>query len=114
ADIHLNKCFREAHTELETAIKEVEITQLGISDSHVDHGLLLFRNPTQTRIYSYSLRMIMRPGNTDVYKDVKTVFLDEVNTGILTNFNDLKWNIIKNSPKDLGTNAFLVESNTPV
>ena len=114
ADIHLNKCFKQAHLELETALKEIEITQLGISDSHEDHGLLLFRNHNQTRIYSYNLRMIMRPGNTDLYKDVKTIFLDEVSTGMLTNFNDLKWNIIRNSTRDLGTNAFLVESNTDV
>lgn len=114
ADLHLNKCFKQAHLELETALKEIEITQLGISDSHEDHGLLLFKNQNQTRIYSYNLRMIMRPGNTDVYKDVKTIFLDEVHTGILTNFNDLKWNIIRNSTRELGTNAFLVESNTPV
>lgn len=114
ADVHLNQCFKDAHRELETAVKEVEITQLGISDSHEDHGLLLFRNTNQTRIYSYNLRLIMRPGNTDVYKDVKTIFLDEVKTGMLTNFNTLKWDIIRSSTRDLGTNAFLVESNTPI
>src|SRR5690606_782052 len=88
ADIHLNNCFKEAHSELERATREIEITRLGLSDSHEDHGLLLFKNLNQTRIYSYSLRMILRPGNTDLYKDVKTVFLDEVTTGMLTNFND--------------------------
>jgi len=114
ADIHLNNCFKEAHSELERATREIEITRLGLSDSHEDHGLLLFKNLNQTRIYSYSLRMILRPGNTDLYKDVKTVFLDEVTTGMLTNFNDLKWDIIRNSRRVLGTNAFLVESNTHI
>jgi hypothetical protein len=114
ADIHLNNCFNQAHSELERVTDEMEITQLGISDSHEDHGLLFFKNLNQTRVYSYNVRMIMRPGNTDLYKDVKTVFLDEISTGMLTNFNDLKWNIIKNSTRDLGTNAFLVESNTHI
>lgn len=114
ADIHLNNCFNQAHSELERVTDEMEITQLGISDLHEDHGLLFFKNLNQTRVYSYNVRMIMRPGNTDLYKDVKTVFLDEISTGMLTNFNDLKWNIIKNLTRDLGTNAFLVESNTHI
>ncbi len=111
ANKHFNKCFDHANAELAAAIKDVEITQLGINQSSAHHGLLFFRKPNKIRVYSYSLRMIMRPGR-DGYKDVKTEYLKELTTGMFTNFNDVKWNVIRDGGMNLGTNSYLIETNT--
>lgn len=105
-------CFNQANSAYEEARKEIEINQLGIFGSNANQGILLFRHPNQTRVYSYSLRMVMRPGPEDIYKDVKTAYLENLSTGPFTNFNTVKNDILKKSGFNIGTNAYLIETNT--
>lgn len=108
---HFDSNFKYASVELAAAAKEIEIQQLGVSDLNLDRGILLFRRPTFTRIYSYNLRLVQRPGAIDEYKDLKTNYVQDVSTGIFTNFNEVKWKALKSSGSNSGSNAFLIETN---
>lgn len=108
----MQNCYIQATNSYEEARKEIEISPLGILGSNTNQGILLFRRPNQTRVYSYSVRMVMRPGPGDVYKDVKTTYLDDLSTGPFTNFNTVKSTILKTSAFHIGTNAYLIETNT--
>ena len=114
AEAHLKTCYHHAHSEFETAKKEIQITPIGITGPNPSQGLILFRNLKQTRIYSYSLRLVVRPNETDKYKDLKTNYIKAITTGILPDFHQIKWNIIRNASMDLGTNAYLVDCNQDI
>lgn len=111
---HLETCYTHAHSEFENARREIQITPIGINYPNPSHGLLLFRNLRQMRIYSYSLRMVVRPDGTDKYKDLKTNYLKAITTGILPDYHQIKWNIIKSAPMNVGTNAYLVDCNLEI
>lgn len=108
---HFDSSLKFASTELASLAKEIEIQQLGVSDLNLDRGILLFRRPSFTRVYNYTMRLIQRPGVAHVYKDLKTNYVQDVSTGIFTNFNEVKWNVLRTVSKDSGSNAFLIETN---
>ncbi len=108
----MQNCYTRATSSYEAARKEIEINPLGLLGTNTNQGILFFRRPDKTRVYSYSVRMVMRPGPGDVYKDVKTTYLDALSTGPFTNFNNIKSNIIKTSAFDIGTTAYLIDTNT--
>ncbi len=108
---HFDSSLKYASNELASLTKEIEIQQLGVSDLNLNRGILLFRRPTFTRVYNYTLRLIRRPGVAHAYKDLKTNYIQDVSTGSFTNFNEIKWNILRAVGKDSGSNAFLIETN---
>lgn len=112
ADTHLAKTYENGIANLEKMAEEVQITPLGIVTATKSEGFLLFRKVQSTRIYTYSLRLVRRASASQEFMDVKTRYIQEVSTGLLTNFNELKWQLIKTSGADAALNAFLVESNT--
>ncbi len=112
ASMHFNSLYKETLTGLEKTAGQVQISPLGIITSTVSEGILLFRKIRSTRIYTYQIRLVRRPAQEESYRDVQTRFLDEISTGMFTNFNEIKWGIMKATQKVTGTNAFLIESNT--
>lgn len=108
---HFDSSLKNASTELAALSKEIEIQQLGVSDLNLDRGLLFFRRPTFTRVYSYTLRLVQRPGLVYAHKDLKTNYVQDVSTSAFTNFNEVKWNVLKTTGHRLGSNAFLIETN---
>lgn len=114
AEAQLKTCYSHAFTEFQNAKKEIQISPIGITGPNPSNGLILFRNLTQMRIYSYSLRMVMRPDGTDNYKDLKTNYLKDITTGILPDFHQIKWSVIRNASLDIGTNAYLVDCNQDI
>lgn len=111
AQNHFDSTLKYASIELANLSKEIEIQQLGLSDLNLERGILLFRRPTFTRIYNYTLRAVQRPGNIQVHKDLKTNYVQDVSTGAFTNFNEIKWNILKSTGNMSGSNAFLIQAN---
>lgn len=103
--------LNQAHSELNTIEKELEIRPLGLSDLTMTKGLLFFRQPNATRVYTYQTRIIRRPGKHHSYKDLKTSYVQTRSTGMFTNFREVKWDIIKAKSLDKRSNAFLIESN---
>lgn len=108
---HFDSSLKHASTELAILSKEIEIQQLGVSDLNLNRGILLFRRPTFTRVYSYTLRMVQRPGLVHAYKDLKTNYVQDVSTNAFTNFNEVKWDMLKTTGNRSGSNAFLIETN---
>lgn len=111
AQKHFKLNLSEAEAALDSAKKEVEIQQLGISDISMDQGILFFRQPGCTRIYNYRLRMVCRPGTFNAYKDVKTSYVQSVSTGLFTNFTELKCQVLRQMKNTKRSNAFLIESH---
>jgi hypothetical protein len=112
AHTHLAETYDGGIADLDKMAEEVQITPLGIVTATKSEGFLLFRKTLSTRIYAYNLRLVRRASVSQAFMDVKTSYLQEVRTGLLTNFNELKWQLIKTSGVDAALNAFLVESNT--
>lgn len=108
---HFNANLTNASAELASLSKEIDIQQLGVSDIHLDRGILLFRRPTYTRAYNYMLRLVQRPGTINTYKDLKTCYIKDISTSAYTNFNEVKWNVLKAAGENSGSNAFLIETN---
>jgi len=112
AIVHLSHHYRDGLQNLDELRTQVQISPLGIFTGFQDSGFLFFRKTTSTRIYSYHLRIIRRSVADEVYKDVQTTFIDEISTGMFTNFNDLKWDLIRSTRKPEITRAYLVETNS--
>ena len=66
------------------------------------------------RVYSYSLRMVMRPDSGDKYKDLRTNYLTDIRTGIIPDLHQIKWSVIRSASLDIGTNAYLVDCNQDI
>jgi len=112
AIVHLLHHYRDGLQNLDELRTQVQISPLGIFSGVQDSGFLFFRKNTSTRIYSYHLRIIRRSVADEAYKDVQTTFIDEISTGMFTNFNDLKWDLIRSTRKPEITRAYLVETNS--
>lgn len=109
AKAKFQKCYHNAYSAFEHVEKEIEITPLGINNFNPTDGLLFFKKPGQIRVYSYSLRMIIRPDGKDKYKDLKTNFIKDVSVGILPDLHHLKWRMIRSTSINSGTNAYVVD-----
>ncbi len=109
---HLSHYYRDGLQNLDALNAQVQISPLGIFNGVQDSGFLFFRKNTSTRIYSYHLRIIRRSVADEVYKDVQTRFIEEITTGMFTNFNELKWDLIRSTRTSEITSAYLVETNT--
>jgi hypothetical protein len=105
---------RLGREQLNLARNELEISPLGLIDLNNSNGLLLFRKLDSTRIYEYAFRAIRRPGNKYSYKDLRTNYLTEINTGRFANYSDIKWKAIKNAGATTGTNAYLISTNVEI
>jgi hypothetical protein len=108
---HLNDTYQTGLAQLNKMSEEVHITPVGILTAAKSEGFLLFRKTKSTRIYAYRLRLVRRNSPLEAFMDVQTSYVQEVDTGLLTNFNEIKWRLIKTTGADNALNAFLVESN---
>lgn len=68
----------------------IQISPVGIVGATNTGGLLLLNQNRITRIYKYQYRMVRRPREMEVYKDVVTEFIGERSVGVLPNFQKLK------------------------
>jgi hypothetical protein len=114
AQQHLSYTYQKGVADLNKTSEEVHISPLGLIARSNSSGFLFFRKPRQTRIYSYKLRMVRRAVADQAYMDVQTSYLEEIRTGMLTNFNEVKWRLIKNSGSESSLNAYLIETNTEI
>lgn len=99
-----------ARTELEAVRQMLHIEPLGLTGPDFSRGLLLFRESRSTRIYTYHSRLIRRPSGRESYKALRTCYVQTVSTGMFTNFNEVKWEMVKKQAMDTGSNAFLVQT----
>lgn len=109
---HLMELYKNGRKSLDDAVEKVQISPLGIVSASTQKGFLLFRKSQTTRIYTYEMRLVRRPGISEKYKDVKSQYLTEISTGMFTNFNEIKWDLLKREKGQAAQNAFLVETNT--
>ncbi len=109
AEKQLSSTYNKGIEQLNQTQSQIQISPVGLVISHYRHGYLFFRRSRLTRVYSYTVRLVQRPFGDEVYKDVVTNFLSEINTGMLTNFGEIKWKLIR-TDKAAG-NAFLIETN---
>lgn len=114
AEIELQKCYDTGCSAFENAKREIQINPVGIIETNPTTGILLFRQPGQLRVYTYSLRMVVRPDGIEKYKDLKTNYIKDVTIGILPDLHEIKWNMIKSVSMDVGTNAYLIDSHPQI
>jgi hypothetical protein len=108
----LSESFRHGLEEKERIKELIQISPVGIIGPSNTGGLLFLSHNRLARIYKYQYRMIRRPHDLEVYKDVVTEFVGERSVGLLPNFQKLKMEYVSNGEY----NTYLVEckENIPV
>ena len=96
------------------ALREINISPLGVMSAKNHEGLLLFRTLNSARVYRYTFRLVRRPGSSEAHKDVVTHFLDEVSIGMFPDFSAIKWRYLRRTDAIRLPNAYLIETNTPL
>ncbi len=107
-------CLDFAKAEFSNIACDIGIRPVGIQDEKNERGILLFKDPKNTRCYRYELRSIRRPAGKETYKDLRTQYLHSVSSSDYTDFSQIKWNIIKKTGVYGGINAYLVDVNTAI
>lgn len=114
AKAHFQREYNRAVECKRRVRKEINISPVGILGDENSGGLLLFKRLSATRVYEYQFRFIRRPFGREAHKDVQTMFMDEVSTGLLPDFTAIKGRYLRRAQSPVGVNAFLVETNLPV
>jgi len=97
-------------TEKQSLLEQINIRPIGILNPSSERGLLLLNCSRTTRIYKYTHRFVRRPFESEAYKDVRTEFLDERETGRFPNFRELKMQYRCENE----INTFLIETETEI
>ncbi len=113
ASENLEKCKAQGENELVKMEEKVSVTEVGLSNYAIPSGCIFFRKPMLTRVYSFDLRLVRRPNPDESFKDIKTTYIDEVKTGLVTNYGGLKWQYLKADAAH-GQNAYLVETTMDI
>jgi len=109
---HLNRCYSDANDLQAFLNKEIQISPVGLVHNDSVGGYLFFRKPKLTRVYAFEYRMVQRPAKR--HKDIKTIYLSAENTGLMTDFTDIKIKYVKSKRVQFGINAYLVETNIEI
>ncbi len=113
ASENLERCKIQGEEELIKIEEAVSVSEIGLTNYTVPSGCIFFRKPAATRIYSFDVRMVRRPNPDESFKDIKTTYLDEIKTGVVTNYGSLKWQYLKSDAAH-GQNAYLVETSAEI
>ncbi|HKK40017.1 MAG TPA: hypothetical protein VJ949_11410 [Cryomorphaceae bacterium] len=108
----LSSTYQLGISEKEHLMGQINIRPIGLLSPENTGGLILLNNSKKTRIYKYSYRFIRRPFESDSYKDVITMFLDERTTGRFPNFRELKMQYRERN--EINTYLIETESEIPV
>lgn len=100
--------------EKDEVVKNIRISPVGLLVPENYGGLLFFEKFRRTRIYEYGFRIVRRPIKGEVYKDVKTNFVDELDTGMFPNYRNLKLEYLKQMGKEQEINTYLIETDADI
>lgn len=113
ASQNFEKCRIQGESELLKVEEAIQVSEVGLTNYTIPSGCIFFRKPYTTRLYSFDLRIVRRPNPDESFKDVKTTYLDEIKTGLVTNYGNLKWKFLKSDAAH-GQNAYLVETASEI
>jgi len=106
--------YRRGMEEKEEVLRHIRVSPIGLLNPDGWGGLLFLEKARRTRIYEYRYRFIRRPSLDEAYKDVKTNFIDELETGMFPNYRHLKLEYLKRVGKENELNTYLVETDTDI
>lgn len=106
-----NPVYQRGLEEKIEVANNISITPVGILLPETFGGLLFLERFRRTRIYEYRYRIVRRPLKEEVYKDVRTNFVDELDTGMFPNYRNMKLDYLKQMGKDQEMNTYLIETD---
>jgi hypothetical protein len=112
AEGEFSRCELEGRIQLELAKDQIHIEPFGLLAPQLSGGLLLFQLQSTARIYTYEFRIVRRPHQICSYKDLRTMLIEEVSLGKYTNWNQVRWSLLKKRKDIPVANSYYIQTAT--
>lgn len=106
--------YEQGLSEKKQVNQNIRVSPVGLVLPDTPGGLLFLERYRKTRVYRFRFRMVRRAMKEEVYKDVKTDFVEELDTGMFPNYANLKLEYLKNMGQKQQMNTYLIETDADI